>query len=171
MSSVCERGYVQFNPDLNDSYDMENEEGIYVPSDYPFDIPKVYLEGACETYYPQIAFAWSDDSIIVVRDKVLTQYTKHSYAELLAEDEDGNVIWVDGRTAPYIGCWKGKYLDEVRGALEYDIEEYHLDTLEKKKYKVTLESTSKMNADDIIRFVDYIDPNIIKRINKDTNPN
>ena len=78
---------------------------------------------------------------------------------------NGNIIWVDGRTAPYEGCWKGKYLSEVRGALEYDIEEFHLDTLEKKTYKVTLDSTSPITVDDITNLVDYIDPNLIKKFN------
>ena len=164
MSSICERGYIEFNPDLNDSYDMEHDEGIYVPSDYPFSIPKIYLEGSCETYYPQVAFDWSDDTVVVVRDNFLIKYTKHCYAELLAEDENGNIIWVDGRTAPYEGCWKGKYLKEVRGALEYEVEEFRLDTFKKKTYKVTLDSTTPISIDDLTSLVDYIDPNIIKKL-------
>ena len=164
MSSTCEYGYVELNPDLNDVYDMEHEEGIYVPSNYPFSFPQVYLEGACEQYYPQVLFSWSDDSIVVVNDTILTKYTKHGYAELLAEDENGNVIWVDGRTAPYAGCWGGKYLGEHRGVLEYDVEEFHLDSLEKKKFKVTLESSAPMDANDVGKLINYIDPNIIKQV-------
>ena len=164
MSSVYEYGYVQLNPDLNDVYDMEHEEEIYAPSNYPFNIPKVYLEGAGEEYYPQILFSWFDDSVVVVNEKILIKYTKHSYGELLAEDENGNVIWVDGRTAPYEGCWAGKYLGEHRGVLEYDIEEFHLDTLEKKKFKVSLESSAPMDVNDVGKLIDYIDPNIIKRV-------
>ena len=170
MGSIYERGYVELNPDLNDLYDMEHNEGIYVPSDYPFSIPKVYLEGACDTYFPQIVFDWSDDTVIVVRGKILTKYTKHCYTELLAEDETGHIVWIDGRTAPFEECWKGKYLEEVRGALEYDVEEFNLDVFEKKTYKVTLESTSSMSMSDLTGLVDYIDPNIIKkfRTNDDT---
>lgn len=172
MSSICEHGYIEFNPDLNDFYDAEHDEEIYAPSNYPLCIPKIYLDGSCETYYPQIFFDWSDESTVVVRDKFLTKYTKHCYCELLAEDENGNVIWVDGRNAPYEGCWKGKYLNEVRGVLSYDIEEYHFDTLEKKTYKVTLDSTSPISVDDLTNLVDYIDPNLIKKIdnNKDNIP-
>lgn len=169
MSSVCERGYVQFNPDLNDEYDMEHGDVIYEPSKYPLSIPKIYFDSSFDKY----CLDWSDDSTIVINDGILTKYNKHSFFELLAEDENGNEIWVDERTAPYVGCWKGKYLGEVRDVSEYDIEEFHLNTLEKKKYKVTLESTSRMDMDDFFRLVDYIDPEIIKRIstNKDTNPN
>ena len=172
MSSVCEHGYIEYNPDLNDSYDMEHNEGIYVPSEYPLNIPKIYLEGSCESYYPQIAFDWSDDTVVVVRDNFLIKYNKHCYCELLAEDENGNIIWVDGRTAPYEGCWKGRYLNEVRGALEYDVEEFYLDTLEKKTYKVTLDSTSPISTDELVSLVNYIDPNIItkSKANEDTIP-
>lgn len=165
MSSTYEHGYIEYNPYLNNSYDKEHDEEIYVPSEYPLSIPRVYLEGSCETYYPQIAFGWSDDTIVVARDNFLIKYTKHCYCELLAEDENGNVIWVDGRTAPYSGCWKGKYLNEVRGALSYDIEEFHFDTFEKKTYKVTLDSTSPITVNDLTNLVDYIDPNLIKKIN------
>lgn len=169
MSSICERGYIEFNPNLNDSYDMEHDEGIYVPSDYPFSVPKIYLEGSCETYYPQIAFDWSDDTVVVAHNDFLVKCTKHCYCELLAEDEKGNVGWVDGRTAPYEGCWNGRYLNEVRGALEYDVQEFHLDTLEKKTYKVTLDSTSPISVDDLTSIVNYIDPNLIKKITNSEN--
>lgn len=165
MGSIYESGYIEFNPDLNDLYDMEHGEEIYVPSNYPLSIPKVYLEGSCDTYFPQIVFDWSDESVMVVHDEFLTKYTRHCYSELQAEDENGNVIWVDGRTAPFEGCWKGRYLNEVRGALEYDVEEFHLDTFEKKTFKVTLESTSPMNMEELTKLVDYIDPNIIKKFN------
>lgn len=173
MSSICERGYVQFNPDLNDSYDTEHDEEIYVPSNYPFKIPKVFLEGTREIYYPQTVFDWYDESVIAVRNNILTKYTKHGYCELLAKDENGNIIWVDGRTAPYEGCWKGTYLDDVRGVLEYDIEELDLETLVKRKYKVSLDSTSTIGKNELFEYIDYIDPDIIKRFNtsKDTNPN
>ena len=35
---------------------------------------------------------------------------------------------MDGRTAPYRGCWKGEYLDDTRQADEYSITEYDLET-------------------------------------------
>lgn len=170
MASCYECGWVKFNPDLNDSCDMETGEGIYRPSDYPLSVPEVYLEGERDEYFPQFAFDWIDDAVVVVRGAILTKYTKHHYSELLAEDENGNIIWVDGRTAPYEGCWKGKYLNEVRGALEYDVEEFDLDTLDKKTYKVTLDSISKMDLKDYNQLVNYIDPEVIKKFNigKDT---
>ncbi len=169
MSSFFENGYVELIPNLNDACDKETGEKIYAPSEYPLSVPKVYLEASSETYFPQIFFDWTDDSVVFVREDILVKYTKHCYCELLAEDENGNVIWVDGRTAPFEGCWKGRYLNEVRGSLSYDVEEYRLDTLEKKTYKVTLDSTSPISVDDITSLVDYIDPNLIKKINNNKN--
>lgn len=125
-------GYIELNPDLNDSYDMESGEGIYVPSDYPFDIPKVYLKGFCCD-----SLCRNADSVISIRGNILTLYTQYEYS-----DED------------------------------YEVVEYNLDTLEKKEYKVTLNNTSQMGMRDYYNLVDFIDPNIIKRINIniDTNP-
>ena len=70
-------------------------------------------------------------------------------------------------------CIKYTYnISNWDGLAEYNIEEFNLDTLEKKKYKVSLEATSQMDAFDCLSLIDYIDPNIINRItpNKDTNP-
>jgi len=123
MSSVYECGYVEFNPDLNDSYDMENGEEIYVPSNYPFDIPKVYIEGS-------LGECVDENSIVTVRDNMVTRYTHF--------DNCGS---------------------------EFYAVEYNLDTLEKKKYNFKLDSTSRMDLWDYYSLLDYIDPNLIKRIN------
>ena len=129
-------GYVELNPNLNDSYDPETGEEIYIPSNYPFDIPKVYLDG----YSDYDCNGRFENSVITVSDTKLTKYTYN------------------------ISNWDG--------LAEYNIEEFNLDTLEKKKYKVSLEATSQMDAFDCLSLIDYIDPNIINRItpNKDTNP-
>ena len=117
MSSICERGYIEFNPNLNNSYDKEHDEGIYVPSDYPFSVPKIYIEGSCETYYPQIAFDWSDDTVVVAREDFLIKYTKRCYCELLAEDENGNVIYDQHRieTSSFEIEISGKVIVKITG--------------------------------------------------------
>ena len=120
-----EFGYVELDPDLNEYYDMETDEKFYEPSDYPYDIPKVYLEG-CWTPYDTV----EEDSIIMVRDSIVTVYTHYD-----------------------------KYCDK------YNIEEYNLDTLEKRIYCVTPGSSSRMEMSDYYRLVNYIDPNLIKKIN------
>ena len=164
MSSICEYGYTRLIPEPEGTLDVSLDGEVYDSPKYPFRVPAIYIEGAGETYYPQCMFDWSEKSVITVDNDILIKHTKHNYAELLAEDENGNVIWVDGRTAPYAGCWKGKYLGDIRGAQEFEIQEIDLKSLEKKTFKVALESTSKMDRNDFFELVDYIDPNIIKRL-------
>lgn len=120
-----EFGCVELNPDLNDYYDLETDEEIYVPSNYPFDIPKVYLEG---WWNPHDTV--EGDCIIMVRDNAVVIYTHY-----------------DG------------YCDK------YGVEEYNLDTLEKRTYYVEQGSSSRMDRLDYSRIVHYIDPNLIKKIN------
>ena len=122
--------------------------------EYPYRVPKIYLEGYCDTYFPQMCFDWSDDTTVMVRDDFIVEYTKSYYAELLAENENGDIVWMDGRTAPYSNCWGGKYLDEVRGAYSYRVVEYDLRTMERKTYKVVLEKTSEFDARDIDRIME-----------------
>lgn len=158
MGSCCCGGKLLMKADENEvakinAYDMEG---------YPFKIPTIYLDGAGETYFPQMVFDWSDDSVVLVRGKQVIMYTQSSFAELLAKDEEGNVIWMDGRRAPYAGCWKGEYLDEVRGAVEYTIVEYDLETSKKKKYKVTLEEETPFNYWDVHKLLEFVKPDAIK---------
>lgn len=138
------------NKNLNDDY-----EDIY--NSYPFKEPKVYLDGTCEDYFPQIPFSWGDDSVVLVRDKRVIEYTRSSFTELLAKDKDGNMIWVDGRTAPYEGCWDGEYLNETRGGKEYTVTEYDMETAQKKKYKMILDKTTEFDSWDYRRLTDFVD--------------
>lgn len=65
-------GYVELNPDFNDYYDEETGEAIYEPSRYPYDIPKVYLEGS----WPHLDTI-QQDSVIMVRDNIVTVYNHY----------------------------------------------------------------------------------------------
>lgn len=172
MIKFTESGYVELNPNLNDSYDLETGEEVYVPSEYPFSIPKVYLDATSVTDYSSLVSSCFDDSIIEVTDEFLTRYTNKIYYEALVEDDNGNEIWVDGRTLHSENSWDEASYKNARIAMGYEIERIDLNSLEKTKYKVTLESTSQMDMDDYSKFVNYIDSNLIKKINinKDTNP-
>ena len=114
MSSVCYGGYIRMNPEVEE----ETRDPMF-DGGYPYSIPKVYLDGVGESYFPQWCFNWDNDSVVVVRDKHVVKYTKSVYLELLAKNEAGEIVWMDGRTAPYSGCWDGEYLNEDRGAQEY----------------------------------------------------
>ena len=124
---------------------------------YPFNEPKVYLDGTCETYNPQLSFSWSDDSVVLVRDTSVVEYTKSSFTELLAKDKDGNIIWVDGRGAPYSNCWDGEYLGDTRAGQEFKVTFYDIKTSQKKRYKMVLDETSEFESWDYRRLADFVD--------------
>ncbi len=152
MSSFGYCGNVRMNPEVEkENFDPMFEEG------YPYAMPKVYLEGAGEEYFPQYNFSWSDDSVIIVRDKHLVKYTRSHFAELLAKNEAGEIVWMDGRNAPYSNCWKGEYLNERRDAHDFTIEECDLQTKKKRTYKVTLEEETELNISDYASISNFVD--------------
>ena len=153
MASIFYGGKVEMKPEIeeNVSNNVMEDEG------YPYAIPKVYLEGVGEEYYPQTSFSWDDDSVVLVKGNDIIKYTHSNFVELLAKDEEGNIVWMDGRCAPYSSCWDGEYLNEERGASEYTIEEYDLETSRKKKYKVVLAEETPMNDGDRFKLKDFVD--------------
>ena len=110
MSSVYYGGSLRMNPEP----EMLDRDPMFEEG-YPHKVPKVYLEGHGEAYFPQYCFDWDDDSVVLVRDKHVLKYTRSSFVELLAKNEEGKIVWMDGRRAPYSNCWDGEYLNEYRG--------------------------------------------------------
>ena len=151
MSSSSYSGSICMNPNL----DKQCFDPMY--GGYPHIIPKVFLDGVVTNYYPQNAFSWSEDSVVVVRDKLVLKYMRSSFTELLAKNEKGEVIWMDGRNAPYSTCWGGEYLDEEREAYEYTVEEYNLETFKRKKYKVVLEEDDVIDNGDLHSLYRFLD--------------
>ena len=156
MASVCYGGYIRMNPEVEE----ETRDPMF-DGGYPYSIPKVYLDGVGESYFPQWCFNWDNDSVVVVRDKHVVKYTKSVYLELLAKNEAGEIVWMDGRTAPYSGCWDGEYLNEERGAQEYTVEEYDFEKFEKRKYKVILDETSKFDANNLHGVYGFLDSEVV----------
>ncbi len=142
MRSTYEFGYTPLIPEPEETMEVVGcDDEIYIPPEYPFPIPKVYLEGDQAALYQTYWFDWCSKSIIVIDDDILTKYTTY----------DG-VKFIDD--AP----------ESIRDAQGFDIKQIDLKTLEKRTYKVILESTSKMDLEDFNELVDYVDPTIIKRI-------
>ena len=135
----------------------EKQEDDYGYEGYPLRKPTVYLHGAVEAYYPQTVFSWEKDSVVVVRENRVVEYTKSSFTELLAKDEKGDIVWMDGRNAPYSNCWEGEYLDEYRGGEEFTIKTYDLNTMKKQSFKAVLEKEEDMDNHDVSRLSQYIE--------------
>ena len=152
MSSICYGGSVHMKPEIEkEDFDPMFDEG------YPHPMPKVYLEGWGEVYNRQYCFNWDDDSVVVVRDKRVMKYTRSTFVELLAKNEEGEIVWMDGRCAPYSDCWEGEYLNEERAACEYTIEEYNLETLTKRKCKVVLDKETEFDIQDYRSLSNFVD--------------
>ena len=157
MSSYCYGGSVVLKPEI----EKENIDSMYEEG-YPFKMPKVLLEGCGEDYHPQYDFSWIDDSVVLARENTVVKYTQSHSTELLAENEKGEIVWIDGRNAPYSDCWDGKYLGERRGATKYKVEVFDLNTSQKTTYDFTESKTGEFTEYDKYRLVDYAGPEAIK---------
>lgn len=151
MGSIFYDGKILMRPDEANGNTNEWDFG------YPHEVPKVYLYGSGEAYNPQHLFSWNDDSVVLARDKHVVKYTRSLFYELLAKNENGEVVWMNGRNAPHSDCWKGEYLDKVREAHDFTIEEYDLETKKKRKYKVSLEEESEVDSWDYDRLSRFVD--------------
>lgn len=67
-------GYVEFTPNLNDCYDPETGEEIYVPSNYPLDIPKIYTKAWCDYDDP------GTESIFMIRNNIVIELEDYDRA-------------------------------------------------------------------------------------------
>lgn len=152
MASIYYGGKIRMQAvDINEN---KSDDFYDYMDKYPYSVPKIYLEGDCEDYFPQYCFNWFDDKVVMVRDSFIVEYSRSNYMELLAEDENGDVVWMDGRTAPYSNCWGGKYLNEDRAAHDYHVVEYDLRTMERKVYKMVLEKSSEFDGQDVKKIME-----------------
>lgn len=124
---------------------------------YPFVMPKVFLEGYSDPY----VYDGGMDSVVLVREDRVTIYSDGNFAELLEKDKGGNVVWVDGRSILYDEGWDAERFVGIREAEERTVTEYDLKTLEKRKYKVVLDETAKMNEEELCRVEEYLGGKII----------
>lgn len=157
MSSIVYGGKVLMKPEVeNENMDPMFDEG------YPFKMPKVYIEGCGEEYHPQYDFTWADDSAVLVRENNIVKYTQSHFTELLAENEKGEIVWIDGRSAPYSDCWDGKYLGERRDAEKYKVEVFDLNTSHKTTYELAGSKTEEFSEWDKHCIGEYAGPEGIK---------
>jgi hypothetical protein len=158
-----ENGYVSLiaEPDgwlgINEDGDM-----VYTMSEYPFQLPRVHLEGTIARWYPDRIS--THKSVIVVDNGILTKYTKRNLMKLVNEEIKENISRDEYKTMPYEEWEHGMGTGDVCGDLGIDIEEIDLNTLVKRTYQVSLVETSTMRIQDYEELLDYVDPNIIKKI-------
>ena len=133
--------------------EMEARHFFSGDCDFTYQIPKVYFEcvGEVENFEDEnplkLGFDWRGDSMVVVKDNRAVRYTEYDYYELLMADLDGKTEWKDGRLVDIIG-WDLDQAKDIRKAKSYMIEEYDWNSSLKRRYKVILEETSKLEAYD-----------------------
>jgi len=138
MSSFCFVGQIRLNPAKEDIEKYKQENG------FSLEVPAIYYEEEGEDYITQYDFSWSSKSIVIKEKDFVTKYSQNEYTELLAEDADGNIIWIDGRSAPYDGCWDGHYLKERRSAEGYTTVVYDLANKTKQVIEYSVKQTQSI---------------------------
>ena len=91
-------------------------------------------------------------------DKVFSMFNNADLVFPEITDENGEKVCMEGRAAE-LNCWQITDVIESTPTKTYLIEEYDLDKLEKRKYKVTLEDSSPLNTSDNFCVEKYINLN------------
>jgi len=153
MGSFCTGGEIRFMP-VEEDLEKDKYEG-----EYPFEVPTVTLEGTEELYSPQYGFSWSSEAVELKKENCVIQYMQYSYSELLAEDAEGNIIWLDGRSAPYEDCWDGHYLNKTRSATSYKTVIFDLKNRTKQEieYSAAEAEPTAMSEYEVVKYVDIVD--------------
>jgi hypothetical protein len=90
MSSYYYGGSIRMNPEV------ETEDRI-LSDHYPYQLPKVYIEGKGKRNHKWTQYDWGDDSVVEIRDKHIARYTRTAFAEMLVENKRGESVWVNSK--------------------------------------------------------------------------
>ena len=122
-----------------DNYTHMNNEDLISCTYKP---PKVYFESWNDPYE---GLAPDEDSVIVVRDKYITKYTRLKCAKCRTENEVSEITYGDVMT----DCSENRdYFEDLNNCYEYAVEEYDTKTYRKRKYKVILEQEEEVSIED-----------------------
>ena len=134
----------------------ETEKKDYVCEDeITYQIPMIAFECAGEICENPSSFDWNQDSVIMYRNNRIIKFTEYISNDVIVVDENGEKVCMEGRAAE-LNCWQITDVIESTPTKTYLIEEYDLDKLEKRKYKVTLEDSSPLNTSDNFCVEKYI---------------
>ena len=149
MASINHDNHILMKAELGNEYPNE---------DYPFYPPQVYYDRTHKEIYYPTRVSWDSDSVVVIGDDMsVVEYTEFDFEERLAKDKIGELIWVDGITAPYTDCVVEKFLDETRYIKKFSVTRYDIETLQKKRYKMVLDETTEFDLMDYRRLSNFVD--------------
>ena len=141
MSNTSYEGLVGMKPEFEKRHFFSGDD------DFTYRVPQVYFECQGEINHSQLAFDCRYDSVIMVKDNRAVKYTEVDYYDVLLTDVDGRTEWVDGVVADIMG-WEIEDAADIRTAKSYWVEEFDWNKSEKRRYKVILEETSKLEEYD-----------------------
>jgi hypothetical protein len=141
MISSSYDGLIQMEPNL------ENREFFTGDDDFTYQVPRVYFECLGESTDTQTMLEWDDASVITFKDNRALKYTESTYYEYLLPNENGEESWYIGKYE-FLGEDELKYARDIRPVKSYTIEEFDWNKSEKRRYKVILEETSKLEKYD-----------------------
>ena len=142
MTNNYYEGFIPMNANI------EKTEFTAEDDTFSYQVPNVYLECCGEICDSMSAFDWIDDSIFVVKDNRIVQYTERNASDILMTDMNGQKDWVPGHVADIMGM-DVDGTEDKRSVKEYFIEEYDFNKCERRKYKVILEETSEFKEYEI----------------------
>ena len=103
------------------------------------------------------------NSLVWIDGSKMATYTRGSYTEIQKRDTAGNIMWVKSMDLDDFDddYWDYEYKEEFRTVKVHTIIEHDFRTLEKKTYKLVLDETQKMDAEDIQKAAYYLGGEII----------
>lgn len=152
MSSTIYEGMVGMKPEFKNRHFFSGDD------DFTYQIPKVYFECMGECDHSDLAFDYRDDSVMMLKGDRIVRYTERNCYEILMTNLNGRTEWVNGGLAECLG-WDVEYIKDIRPTTIYWVEEFDLSKSEKKRYKVVLESTSKLEDFDARQIKKIIENN------------
>ena len=146
MSIICDSGNLLMH--VKDCC----EENLTL-EEYPFEIPKVYLAAHTEDYDAPDYTGWGKDSVVIVRDQHIVEYSRTSMYYPLGETRNGNVLWTRVNPTLFKESMDRHVAEEFWCAPVYAVVEYDLDSLVKRTYKVVENAVSDLDAQDVDRIM------------------
>ena len=129
-----------------------------VDQGYPFDIPKVTLEGSGETYPYQPIRDWKTDSVIIKRGNIVYEYCRRLRTEVQMTSPSGEEKWVREEDFPseedfFKAQEEGwQCSDERRDVQSFEVIEYDLEKKTKKTYACKLQNEEIMDSFELRKF-------------------
>ena len=132
MSNTWYDGYVPMTPE------MEKREFYSGDDDFTCKVPRMVYKCSGEMNADYEAFEWNNNSIIIAKDGRAIEYVEDTHYELLMTDLEGWTCWESGPVADCMG-WDIGDVKEIRKVENRFIEEYDINNMEKRRYRLVLE--------------------------------